>query len=63
MALALLWLWCRPAAAVLIRTLAWELPCAIVEALKSQKKKRKKRKEGKKERKINVLFVLEYIKI
>ena len=23
---ALLWLWCRPAAAALIRLLAWELP-------------------------------------
>ena len=26
--LALLWLWCRPAAAALIQPLAWELPCA-----------------------------------
>ena len=26
--LALLWLWCSPAAAALIQPLAWELPCA-----------------------------------
>ena len=26
---ALLWLWCRPAAAVLIQPLAWELPYAV----------------------------------
>ena len=26
--LSLLWLWCRPVAAALIQTLAWELPYA-----------------------------------
>ena len=31
---ALLWLWCRPAAAALIRPLAWELPYAADAALK-----------------------------
>ena len=31
---ALLWLWCRPAAAALIRPLAWELPYAVGAALK-----------------------------
>ena len=31
---ALLWLWCRPAAAALIRPLAWELPYATEVALK-----------------------------
>ena len=32
--LALLWLWCRLAAAALIQPLAWELPCATSVALK-----------------------------
>ena len=43
---ALLWLWCRPAAAALTRPLAWELPYAEGVALKKththQKKKKKK---------------------
>ena len=33
----LLWLWCRPAAAALIRPLAWEPPYARDVALKRQK--------------------------
>ena len=33
--LALLWLWCRPAAVALIRLLAWEAPYAVGAALKS----------------------------
>ena len=33
----LLWLWCTLAAAALIRPLAWELPYAVGEALKSKK--------------------------
>ena len=41
--LVLLWLWCRPAAAVPIQPLAWELPYATDVALK--KNKNKKRKE------------------
>ena len=45
---ALLWLWCRPAAAALIRPLAWELPYAMGSSLKSQKKKEEE--EEKKER-------------
>ena len=40
-----LWLWCRLAAAALIRPLARELPYAGGEALK-RKKKRKEKKEG-----------------
>ena len=40
--LLLLWLWCRLAAAALIRPLAWELPYAMSGALKRQKKKIKK---------------------
>ena len=39
----LLWLWCRPAAIVLIGLLAWEPPYAVDEALKGQKTKKKKR--------------------
>jgi len=37
----LLWLWCRPAAAALIRPIAWELPYAAGVALKRKKKKEK----------------------
>ena len=36
-----LWLWSRPAAAVLIRPLAWERPCAEGVALKKNKIKQK----------------------
>ena len=39
---ALLWLWCRPAAAALIQPLAWELPYAVGVALKRKKKKKVK---------------------
>ena len=38
--LALLWLWCRPAAAALIQPLAWELPYAAHAALKKAEKKK-----------------------
>mgnify|MGYP007071216099 CR=1 FL=1 len=38
----LLWLWRWPAAAALIRPLAWELPYALSAALKNTKKKKKK---------------------
>ena len=34
----LLWLWCRPAAVVLIRPLAWEIPYAASVALRRKKK-------------------------
>ena len=46
---ALLWLWCKPAAVALIRSLAWEPPCAAGAALK------RKREE-------NTLFKNIYIK-
>ena len=36
----LLWLWHRPAATALIRTLAWELPYAVGAALEKAKKKK-----------------------
>ena len=42
--LVLLWLWNRPAATASIRLLSWELPYAVVVALKRQKKKKKKPK-------------------
>ena len=45
--LALLCLWCRPAAVVPIRPLAWDPPYA----LKRQKTKRQKKKKKKKKRK------------
>ena len=40
---ALLWLWCRLAAAAPIQPLAWEPPYATGAALKKQKAKRKKK--------------------
>ncbi|MFX3722985.1 hypothetical protein ACJBPS_10480, partial [Streptococcus suis] len=38
--LALPWLWCRPEATAMIRTLAWELPYAADVALKRQKERK-----------------------
>ena len=35
--LVLLWLWCRPVVAALIRALAWEAPYAVGLALKRKK--------------------------
>ena len=40
--LALLWLWCRPAAVALIKFLAWERPYTAGGTLKSKKQKIKK---------------------
>ena len=40
--LTLLWLWCRPGGATLMRPLAWELPYAAGTALKNQEKIQKK---------------------
>ena len=37
--LALLWLWCRPAAVALIQPLAWEPPHDVGAALKKKKSK------------------------
>ena len=36
--LALLWLWCRPAATAPLLPLAWEPPCAVGVALKKKEK-------------------------
>ena len=41
-ALLWLWLWCRPAAVLPIKPLAWEPPFAVVVALKSKSKQTKK---------------------
>ena len=49
--LALLWLWCRPAATALIQPLAWEPPYAVGVALKIQKKEKTKQTQIK-ERKV-----------
>jgi len=43
---ALLWLWCRLAAAALIQPLARELPYATSGALKSKKEGRMEEREG-----------------
>jgi len=45
--LVLLWLWRRPAAAALIRPLAWEPPYAVGEALEKRQKKKKKNNKMK----------------
>ena len=41
--LALLWLWCGPAAVAPIGPLAWEPPYAVGVSLKRPKKKKKKK--------------------
>ena len=43
----LLWLWCRPAAIALIRSLAWEPPYAKGVAPEKRQKKKKKKKKTK----------------
>ena len=43
--LALLWLWCRPAATAPTQPLAWEPPYALVEAPKMTKRKKEKKVE------------------
>ena len=48
--LALLWLWCRPAAATPIQPLAWAPPYAAGLAPKKKEKKKKKKKEKEKEK-------------
>ena len=49
--LALLCLWCRPAAVVPIRPLAWDPPYAL-KRQKTKRQKKKKKKKKKKERNI-----------
>ena len=48
--LALLWLWCRPAATALIRPLAWQPPYAAGAALKRQNTVKKIKNKLKNER-------------
>ena len=43
--LALLWLWCRPAATAPMRPLAWEPPYAMGAALEKAKRQKKKKKK------------------
>ena len=58
--LALLWLWCRPAA--LIRPLAWDPPYAVSVALKRQKDNNNNKKEREKENPVknSVLLLLRH---
>ena len=44
--LALLWLWCRPAATAPIIPLAWEPPYAVGTALEKEKRQKKKKKKS-----------------
>ena len=44
--LALLWLWCRPAAAALIQPLAWELPYAVGIPQKRKTKTKTEKPQG-----------------
>ena len=48
-------LWCRLAAAALIRPLAWELPCAWGTALKRPKKKKRERERERREQMTDVV--------
>ena len=54
--LALLWLWRRPAATVLIRLLAWKPPNAAGAALEKAKRQKKK-KSVKKQCSVMLLFL------
>ena len=59
---ALLWLWCRLAAAVLIRLLACELPYATSVALKKKKERKKEMgQESVNIRCIEQIFILFWI--
>jgi len=53
--LALLWLWCRAAAAALIRPLAWEPPYAADAALKRTKDKRQKQNKTNKQKTLKAM--------
>ena len=48
----LLWLWCRPTAAPLIRPLAWELPYATSVVPQETKQKQKQTKEQNQKKQI-----------
>ena len=53
---ALLWMWCRLAAAAPIRPLAWKLPYATYAALKKEKKEKKKERKKEKEKCLDYLI-------
>ena len=56
--LALLWLWCRPAATDPIRLLSWKPPYAAGVDLKSKKRKRERERElNTPEQEVNVYEV------
>ena len=44
--LALLWLWCRPAATALIQPIVWDLPYAARVALKNKQTNKQKKMES-----------------
>ena len=56
--LALLWLWYRLAATVLIRPLAWEPPYAVGAALEKAKSQKKKKKALERLDKSKILVTL-----
>ena len=60
--LALLWLWCRPAAAAPIRPLAWEPPYATEVALEKAKKTKTKTKTKKTKLLIGVPVMTQWLK-
>ena len=62
--LALLWLWCRPAAAAPIGPLAWELPYAMGRALKRPPPPKKiggETPESHKKQNLNLLCMSNYL--
>ena len=63
--LALLWLWCRLAAAALIQPLAWELPYAMSAALKrkTNKQKNKKKKTTGSDYHIQIHLIFDFSKL
>ena len=52
--LALLWLWCRPAATALIHPLAWEPPHATGAALRNKQKQKQKQNRKKRTQPLSV---------
>ena len=56
-ALVLLWLWHRPAAATPVRSLAWELPNTVDDALKRKGKKKSERCKKEKKNKEKKLML------
>ena len=54
---ALLWLWCRPAAAALILPLAWELPVQLPPPKQQQQTKQNKTKQKTKNLESKIVIV------